>query len=119
MATSKKILHEGIRNRYLAKLVEYLTAEGEEVLRTGANEIAMPCVDEEGNDEYIVLTFKVPTGTRDGEPYDGHDEAAAYADHIAEKAAKTAKAKAEKAAKIERDKATRAAKAAAKAARGE
>ena len=119
MATSKKSLHEGIRNRYLAAVAAFLSENGEEVLRTGANEIALPCVDAEGNDEYIVLTFKVPTGTRDGEPYDGHDEAAAYAEHTAAKAEKAAKAKAEKAAKIERDKAARAAKAAAKAARGE
>lgn len=115
MAKSKKQLHEALRAKYMAVVKEFLEAQGEEVLRTNSNEFALPCVDEEGNDEFLVLTFKVPTGSRDGEAYDGYGEAESYALHTAEKA-EAAKAAAEKKArKIERDKAMREQMAKAKA----
>ena len=63
MAKTKKELHEGIRNKFLILVADYLTNEGEEVLRTKSNEICIPTLDEEGNEEFIVLTFKVPTGS--------------------------------------------------------
>lgn len=115
MATSKKTLRDGIRTRFMTMVKNFLAENGEEILVTASNEIALPCVDEEGNDEFIVITFKVPTGSRDGEAYDGYGEAEAYTMKCAENEAK-AKAKAEaKAKKIERDKAQREAKAKAKA----
>ena len=117
MAKSKKQLHEGIRNKFMTAVIGWLTDEGgEEVLRVKSNEIAIPTVDEEGNEEFMVITFKVPTGSRDdGEAYDGYGVAEQYARNVAEKEAK-AKAEAEKKAKkIERDKAQREAKAKAKA----
>ena len=115
--TSKKSLHESLRNRYIALVSEFLRAQGEEVLTTGSNEIALPCVDAEGNDEFLVLTFKVPTGSRDGEAYDGYSVAEDFkmkSEAKAEKAKATAEAKAKKIAK---DKALREAKAKAKAER--
>lgn len=116
MAKTKKQLHEGIRNSFMARVVEFLTNEGEEVLRAKSNEIAIPCVDEEGNDEWCVITFKVPTGSRDdGEAYDGYGMAQQYADHLAEQAERQAKAKAEKEKKIARDTAQREALAKARA----
>lgn len=115
MAVSKKALHDQLRAKYMAKVKEFLEKEGEEVLVTGSNEYALPCVDSEGNDEFLVLTFKVPTGSRDGEAYDGYSMAEDFAMKTADKAEKAAKAKAEKAAKIARDKAQREAKAKAKA----
>lgn len=116
MAKTKKQLHEGIRNKYLALITDYLTAEGEEVLKVKSNEIAVPCLDEEGNEEFIVLTFKVPTGSRDdGEAYDGYGVAEQYAESVVAKEEK-AKAEAEKKAKkIARDKAMREQKAKARA----
>ena len=116
MAKTKKQLHEEIRNRYLALISEYLTAQGEEILRVKSNEIAVPCLDEEGNEEFIVLTFKVPTGSRDdGEAYDGYGMAEQYAESVAEKEEK-AKIEAEKKAKkIAKDKAMREQRAKAKA----
>lgn len=116
MAKTKKQLHEGIRNKYLALITEFLTEQGEEVLKVKSNEIAIPCLDEEDNEEFIVLTFKVPTGSRDdGEAYDGYGIAEQYAESVAEKEAK-AKAEAEKKAKkIAKDKAMREQRAKAKA----
>ena len=115
MAKTKKQLHEGIRAKFLAAITEYLTAQGEEVLRTNSNEIAVPTLDEEGNEEFITLTFKVPTGSRDGDAYDGYSMAEDYQIKLREQAEKAAKAEAEKAKKIARDKAQREALAKARA----
>jgi regulator of protease activity HflC (stomatin/prohibitin superfamily) len=116
MAKTKKALHEEIRQKFMAMLADYLTEQGEEVLRTKSNEIAIPTLDTEGNDEWCVITFKVPTGSRDdGEAYDGYGIAQQFAEHEAEKAEKAKQAKADKERKIARDKAQREAKAKAKA----
>ena len=104
MAKTAKVLNEEIKVRFLNGIVEHLTQVGEEVLRVGSNEIALPVVDEDGNEKWLVLTFKVPTGSRDGDAYDGYSMAEDYAMKQVEKAEK-AKAKAEKA---EKDKAKRA-----------
>lgn len=115
MPKSAKQLHESLRAKYMNAIRDFLSAQGEEVLQTNSNEYALPCVDEDGNDEFIVLTFKVPTGSRDGEAYDGYGEAESYAMHVKDKTEKAAEAAKKKAAKIERDRAMRAQKAAAKA----
>ena len=116
MAKTKKQLHEGIRAKFIGMFTEWLTEQGEEVLRTKSNEIAVPTLDEDGNEEWCVITFKVPTGSRDdGEAYDGYGVAEQYAESVADKAAK-AKANAEKKAKkVARDQAQREARAKAKA----
>lgn len=116
MATSKKSLNEKLRAKYMELVKCYLADEhDEEILVTGSNEFCIPCVDEEGNDEFLVVTFKVPTGSRDGDAYDGYAMAEDYrmkCEAKAEKAKESAKKKAEKMA---RDKAMREAKAKAKA----
>lgn len=116
MAKSKKQLHEGIRNKFMKAVTDWLIKQGEEVLQTKSNEIAIPTLDADGNDEWCVITFKVPTGSRDdGEAYDGYGMAEEYTIKEADKAEKAAKAKADKEKKIARDKAQREAKAKAKA----
>lgn len=117
MALTKRVLHEGLRARYMKAVADALAQMGEEVLQVGSNEYALPCVDDEGNDEFLVLTFKVPTGSRDGEAYDGYSMAEDFKLHQREKAEKAEKAAVAKAAKIARDKAMREQKAAAKAKR--
>lgn len=117
MAVSKKSLNEKLRYAYLNLVADYLHEKGDEVLVTGSNELCVPCVDEEGNDEYIVITFKVPTGSRDGDPYDGYAMAQEYELKQRAKMEKAKEAAAKKAAKIEKDKAAREAKAKAKAER--
>lgn len=119
MAISHKALRDELRTKYLDRIVELFSVNGEDVLRTGSNELAFPCLDSAGNDEFIVITVKVPTGTRDGEPYDGYAMAEEYALKTADKAAKAKEQAAKKAAKIAKDEATRKAKAEAKAKRGE
>ena len=106
MAKTAKVLNEEIKVRFLEGVSEHLTQCGEEVLRTGSNEIALPVVDEAGNEKWLVLTFKVPTGSRDGDAYDGYSMKEDYEMKLAEKAAKAE----EKAKKAEKDKAKREAK---------
>ena len=106
MAKTAKVLNEEIKGRFLDGVAEHLTQVGEEVLRVGSNEIALPVLDEDGNEKWLVLTFKVPTGTRQGEAYDGYEMAEDYKMKLENKAIKEQQ-KAEKAAK---DKAKREAK---------
>lgn len=98
MAKTNKVLNEEIKARYLTGVAEHLEEIGEEVLRTGSNEISLPVVDDDGNEKWLVLTFKVPTGSRDGDAYDGYSMAEDYQMKQSEKAEK-AKLKAEKAEK--------------------
>ena len=107
MAKTAKVLNEEIKVRFLDGVAEHLTQVGEEVLRVGSNEIALPVLDSEDNEKWLVLTFKVPTGSRDGDAYDGYAMAEDYKMKCEDKERK-AKEKAEKAAK---DKAKREAKA--------
>ena len=113
--TSKKSLHDALRAKYIERVSKFLADAGEEVLVTGSNEIALPCVDSEGNDEFIVLTFKIPTGSRDGDPYDGYSIAEDFKMKSAEKAEKAKIAAEKKAKKIAQDKKMREEKAKAKA----
>ena len=114
---SKKQTIDALRSKYVAKLMELLDAIDEEALVVGSNEIAIPVVDEEGEEQYIVFTVKVPTGSRDGDAYDGYAMAEDYAKNQRDKAEKAAKAKVEKEKKIAKDKAMREQKAKAKAER--
>lgn len=114
-----KKTNDALRNKYLDLVSALLSGADEEVLRVKSNEIAIPCVDDEGNDSYVVVTVKVPTGSRDGDPYDGYGEAESYEMNCKAKAEK-AKIEAEKKAKkIARDQAYRAKQAENKAKRGE
>jgi hypothetical protein len=117
MAKTKKQLHEELRNKYLTMIAELLANAEEEILWTGSNEIALPTLDSEGNDEYVVITVKVPTGSRDGDAYDGYAMAEEYRLRLATAKEREEKAKAEKERKIARDKAMREQKAKAKAER--
>lgn len=114
-----KKTNDALRNQYLNLITELLAGADEVVLRVKSNEIALPCVDAEGNDSYVVITVKVPTGSRDGEPYDGYGEAQSYALSVKQKAEKAEADAKKKAAKIERDRAYRAKQAENKAKRGE
>ena len=112
-----KKTNDALRNQYLNLITELLAGADEVVLRVKSNEIALPCVDAEGNDSYVVITVKVPTGSRDGEPYDGYGEAQSYALSVKQKAEKAEADAKKKAAKIARDQAYRAKQAENKAKR--
>lgn len=111
---SKKA-NDALRAKYVATLIE-MFKDSEDVLRTGTGEIAFPVVDEEGEDNWVVLTVKIPSGSRDGDAYDGYALADEYTTKIADREEKAKKAAEKKAAKIARDQKMREQKAAAKAA---
>ena len=103
MSVSRKVEREILKEEYLKKIIEMLSAD-EEVLRVKSNEIAFPVVGCEGNEDFIVVTVKVPTGADKGmTPYDGYAMRDEYNMKLKEKEEK-AKANAEKKAKkIKRD----------------
>ena len=94
---TRKQLDEEIKLRFLEGVKEHLENCGEEVLMVKSNEIALPVLDSEGEERWIVLTFKVPTGERGGDAYDGYSMAEDYQMKLAEKAAKQAEKEAKSA----------------------
>ena len=111
---SKKA-NDALRAKYIQALIAKFK-DDEDVLRTGTGEISFPVVDEEGEDNWVVITVKIPTGSRDGEVYDGYSLAEDFTMKQAEKEAKAKEAAAKKAAKIARDQKARDEKAKNKAA---
>lgn len=104
MAVSRKAEREIIRTEFLEKVSQFLYEAGEEVLRVKSNEIAIPVVGCEGNEDFLVLTFKVPTGANKGtEPYDGYALAEDYIHNLAEKERKAKEKAEEKERKKKRD----------------
>ena len=89
MAKTQKSLNDELRAMYLERVHACLSTE-DEVLVVGANELAVPVVDTDGNEKWIVVSVKVPTGTRDGDAYDGYSMAEDYRMRLENKAAKAA-----------------------------
>ena len=105
MAVSRKVEREMLRMEYLQKVIESFEQIGDEVLRVKSNEIAIPVVGCEDNEDFIVITVKVPTGANKGtEPYDGYSEAESYEMKLKEKELKAKKKAEEKKKKKKRDK---------------
>jgi hypothetical protein len=105
MAVSRKVEREILRNEYLEAIILNFLEKDEQVLRVKSNEIAIPVVGCEGNEDFIVVTVKVPTGANKGlEPYDGFELAEDYEMKIAEKERKKIEAEKKKAEKIRKDK---------------
>ena len=105
MAISRKVEREILRNEYLEAIILNFLEKDEQVLRVKSNEIAIPVVGCEGNEDFIVVTVKVPTGANKGlEPYDGFELAEDYEMKIAEKERKKIEAEKKKAEKIRKDK---------------
>ena len=103
MAVSRKVEREILRNTYLSDVIDYF-ADHDEVLRVKSNEIAIPVVGCEGNEDFIVITVKVPTGANKGkEPYDGYSMADEYKMKTKEKERKAKEKEEKKKKKIERD----------------
>ena len=105
MAVSRKIERELLREEYLKQIIDAFLLKDEQVLRVKSNEIAIPVVGCEGNEDFIVVTVKVPTGANKGlEPYDGFELAEDYEMKLAEKERKAKENAEKKAKKIAKDK---------------
>jgi hypothetical protein len=90
MASDLKILRDSIREEWIDFLTEAVQRKGDETLLTASNEFAVPVVDQEGNEHYVVITVKIPTGSRDGDAYDGYAAAQDYTMKCEERKAKAA-----------------------------
>ena len=102
---------DDVRNEIIDKVSELLDSTMDyKVLRVASQKIAIPIVNANGDEAYLTLTFAVPTGSHDGEPYNGHDEAESYAITVANNEEKARAAAAKKAEKIAKDAEKRAAK---------
>lgn len=105
MAVSRKVEREILREDFLQKIIDTFLSQNEDVLRVKSNEIAIPVVGCEGNEDFIVVTVKVPTGANKGlEPYDGYEIAQDYEMKLSEKAEKAKRKEKEKQKKIAKDK---------------
>ena len=104
MTVSRKVEREILRNDYLTTIIDFLLNDGDEVLRVKSNEIAIPVVGCEGNEDFIVITVKVPTGANKGmEAYDGYSEAESYQMKLDEKERKAKEKEEKKKKKTARD----------------
>lgn len=104
MAVSRKVEREMLREEYLKAIITQFEGINEEVLRVKSNEIAIPVVGCEGNEDFIVITVKVPTGANKGtEPYDGYSMAEEYEMKLKEKERKAKENAEKKKRKMERD----------------
>lgn len=70
---STRKLNQEIRDRYISLISEFLGGNGDEVLQISNSEISIPVVDSQGNEKFLVLGFKIPQGSRDGEPFDAYE----------------------------------------------
>ena len=108
-----------VRDRLMGDVKTLFEGLQYDVLRTGSQDLCIPVVGKDEEEGYLVVTFKIPKGSRDGEAYDGYEVAEDYRMKCEAKAEKAKKAAEEKAKKIERDKKMRAQKAEAKKKREE
>ena len=105
---TKAQLETLLRNDFLNFVGEAIENDREaDVLRVSASELAIPCLDAEGNEKWVIVKISIPRGTRNGEggyePYDGYAAAEDYQIEQGEKAEKKAAAEAKKQVKIAKD----------------
>ena len=79
----KQNLDNNIRNEYIKTIIDFFSdTMNIDALRTSASEIAIPVVDAEGTEKFVLIKVSVPRGSRDGrggyEPYDGYQAAEDY-----------------------------------------
>ena len=112
---TKAQLETMLRNKFLSFVSDTISQEMEtDVLAVSASELAIPCLDAEGNEKFVLIKVSIPRGTRNGQggydPYDGYAIAEDYRIDLEEKAQKKADTEAKKQAKIARDEKARAEK---------
>ena len=119
MAMSEnKQANEQYRTAVVEKLMEFFKSEqggGEWVVQVANNAFGFPFVNALGEDEIVKITVSVPTGDRDGNPYDLDAEGESYQMSVKKKAEIAQKKAEAKAKKIEADRKKREAMAKLKA----
>lgn len=115
MGMAKAQLETALRTQFLNFISEQVQTNFDtDALAVSASELAIPCLDAEGNEKWALIKVSIPRGTRNGEggynPYDGYAVAEEYAATLVGKAQKKADAEAKKQAKIAKDEQKRAEK---------
>lgn len=106
-----------VRESVMEKVGELFGKMEYDVLRTGSQELCIPIIGEDNEEGYLVVTFKVPKGSRDGDVYDGYVMAEDYKMRCEAKVENKKEADKKKAAKIMKDEEMRRQKAGIKAKR--
>ena len=97
---------EIVKTDFMGKVRQFLEDNGEVVLQVKSGTFSIPWAM--GNDEgYLNLTFSIPKGSRDGDLYDGYEEAENYRLESEAKAKAKAEREEKKRKKIERDRVAR------------
>lgn len=99
---TKNQIREVVKAEFLTKIAGMLTENGEEVLKTKKNVFAIPFARDE-EEGFVTITVSIPTGSRDGDEYDGYGEAESYRMKVEEDARKAEEAKKKKEEKMRKD----------------
>lgn len=112
-------LNANLRNNILKDLIEFVVTKYDaEAISVDSGAIAIPVVDEEGNEKYAKIVVSIPRGTRNGNggynEYNAYEEEKAYKLDLEDKEAKRKASEAKKEAKRKADEEKRATKKAVK-----
>jgi len=102
--STNKASNDKYRNDIIQQLITFFNEKGEDVLQTASNTIAFPFCNDVQSDEWLKIVISIPGGSRDGEPFDGYEQAQQHQEKEVERAEKAKKAEEVKARKIEQDK---------------
>ena len=110
---SKASMETKLRNEILENIINMIEdVRGADALPVSASEIAVPVVDDEGNEKFALIKVSIPRGTRNGDggytPYDGYAAAEDYKLDLADRADK-ARAREEKKERAAKEKERKAA----------
>ena len=88
---SKATLENELRSLMLNNIIKMVNNEYDtDALSVSASELAIPVVDSEDNEKWVLVKVSIPRGTRDGNgsyiPYDGYTAHDTYVEEIASKA---------------------------------
>ena len=97
---------EVVKMDLMEEVKNFLESEGETVLQIKSGTYSIPWALD-GDEGYLNLTFSVPKGTRDGDLFDGYDEAEKYRLVTEEKEKAKAEREEKKRKKIEKDRLAR------------
>ena len=104
MAVSRKQLREEVKMEFLSSIIDFFESREEEIIRIKSNEIAIPVVDKEGNEDFVKIVVSIPTGSNKGtEPFDAYSLAEEYQLKLKDKELKAKENAEKKQKKIEQD----------------
>lgn len=77
---------EKIRNLYLNEITKFYNDMNVEIFQIASNKLCIPVVGDKGGEYFLTITLAVPTGERNGEPFDGYGEKESWELKVKDKA---------------------------------